>query len=139
MDRVITKSCIFNVPKETLEEDGSIIPCEEYCRMIDGHCDECPIQKSFDKLKHYEDLEEQGLLPRFHLGDEFWTTMIDRVVKAKVVMLQQKKDGSWIYRLSCEITKDYHDTINYEERKYGKCFFETKEEAEAKLKELENE
>lgn len=96
-------------------------------------------EKVLMKLGKYEDLEEQGLLPRFHLGDEFWTTMIDRVVKAKVVMLQQKKDGSWIYRLSCEITKDYHDTINYEERKYGKCFFDTKEEAEEKLKELQNE
>ena len=93
-------------------------------------------QDIFKKLAHYEDLEEQGLLPRFHLSEEFWTFYLDRVEKAKVVMLQQKKDGSWKYRLSREITKEYHSTIDYEEREYGEYFFNTKEEAKAKLEEL---
>jgi hypothetical protein len=87
------------------------------------------------ELQKYRDAEEQGLLPRFHLGDEFWTTRLDRVVKAKVVMLQQKKDGSWKYRLSREISSEYHNTIDFEESDYGKYFFATKEEAEQKLAE----
>lgn len=89
------------------------------------------------KLGEMEDAEEQGLLPRFHLGDEFWTIRLGKVLKAKVVMLQQKKDGSWQYRFSQEITPEYHDTHNYKESEFGKRFFLTKEEAEQALARME--
>lgn len=85
---------------------------------------------AIQKLAEYEDAEEQGLLPRFHLGDEFWTVHWNGVQKEKIVMLQQKKDGTWKYR--------FPNTADYTESDYGKYFFDTKEEAEQKLEEMNN-
>lgn len=84
------------------------------------------LQKAFDKLAEYEDTEEQGLLPKFHLGDEFWTMWLGKPLKAKIVMLQQKKNGIWKYRF-CDEQSHTHD---YEENEFGKYFWTTKEEAE---------
>ena len=94
--------------------------------------------KVYFKLKAYEDAEEQGLLPKFHLGDEFWTIRLGKVLKSKIVMLQQKKDSTWQYRMSREIKSEYHDTANYKESNLNKSFFLTREEAEAALAEMKN-
>jgi hypothetical protein len=103
--------------------------CEEYCvHMQEDNC-YC-LQEVLEKLGRYEDLEEKGLLPKFHLGDEFWTVRLRKVLKSKIVMLQQKKDGTWRYRFRQEISPKYHDTSDYEESDYGKYFFVNKEEAE---------
>lgn len=113
--------------------------CIEMCNGegCSEKCNDCPTEDSIiDKLGAYEDLEEQGLLPRFHLGDEFWALRLGRVVKAKVVMLQQKKDGTWKYRFSLEISSTYHDTVDYEQIEYGKYFWSTKEQAEQKLESM---
>ena len=96
-------------------------------------------KEAMEKLARYEELEEQGLLPRFHLGDEFWTIRLGKILKARIVMLQQKKDGSWQYRLSREITSEYHDTVNCKESKFGKTVFLTKAEAEKALAEMRGE
>lgn len=95
--------------------------------------------KALEELKDYKDAEEDGLLPKFHLGDEFWCLYIDKVVKAKIVSLQQKKDGSWNYTLSREISENYHDIAYYKERKYGKYFWSTKSEAEQALAKMKGE
>ena len=94
-------------------------------------------QNILHRLAEYEDAEEDGLLPRFHLGDEFWCLHIDELVKAKVVTLQQKKDGSWNYTMSREISHNYHDIAYYKEREYGKYFWSTKAEAEQALAEMQ--
>ena len=85
-----------------------------------------------DKLGEYEDAEEQGLLPKFHLGDEFWTSWLGKPLKAKIVMLQQKKNGLWKYRF-CDEQSNTHD---YAENEFGKYFWTTKEEAEQALKQM---
>ena len=90
-----------------------------------------------DGFNRYMELEEQGLLPRFHLGDEFWTIRLGKVLKSKIVMIQQKKDGDWQYRFSRETAPQYHDTANYKESDFNKRFFLKKEAAEAALKEME--
>lgn len=116
---------------------------DKYCKRgldEEGGCiNGCKVPKLYRRLAEYEDAEEQGLLPRFHLGDEFWALRLGRVVKAKVVMLQQKKDGTWKYRFSLEISSTYHDTVDYEQIEYGKYFWSTKEEAEQKLAEMKGE
>ena len=81
-------------------------------------------------LAYYEDLEEQGLLPKFHLGDEFYVPKWCGVVKEKIVMLQQKKDGTWKYR--------FKSTGDFEESDFGRLFFDTKEEAEVKFEEFKS-
>lgn len=88
---------------------------------------------AIQKLAAYEDAEEQGLLPKFHLGDEFWTICLGKVLKSKIVMIQQKKDGTWQYRFSQEHNPTYHTTHDYKESHHGKFFFNTKEEAELAL------
>ena len=102
--------------------------------IIAGHVHAIPtlidMNSIVAKLAKYEDLEEKGLLPKFHLGDEFWTVRLREVLKSKIVMLQQKKDGTWRYRFRQEISPKYHDTSDYEECDYGKYFFVDKEEAE---------
>ena len=98
--------------------------------------DSVNLEFALEELAHYEDLKETGLIPRFHLGDEFWTIRLNRVVKSKIVMLQQKKDGTWRYRFSQEISPKYHDTHDYEECDYGEYFWTFEEEAEQKLVEM---
>ena len=98
-----------------------------YCGLLAG------MGVGVDDLKHIQDLidaDEKGLLPKFHLNDEFWTVRCGEVLKSKIVMLQQKKDGTWRYRFSQEISPKYHDTHDYEELDYGKYFFDDKKEAE---------
>ncbi len=118
--------------------DGRIILKEHYNEVFSREHGFFVEGDAIDKLAAYEDAEEQGLIPKFNLGDEFWTIRLGEVLKAKVVMLQQKKDGSWQYRFSREISPEYHSTVDFEESKFGKCFFLTKEEAEATLERMEH-
>lgn len=90
------------------------------------------VGKAVNKLADYEDAEEQRLLPKFHLGDEFWTKWLGKPLKAKIVMLQQKKNGLWKYRF-CDEQSHTHD---YEENEFGKYFWTTKEETEQALKQM---
>ena len=95
---------------------------EDYARRLSQGYPRNIGRERYLKLAEYEIAEEKGLLPKFHLGDVFWTVHHDGVTKEKIVMLQQKKDGTWKYR--------FPNTCDYEERDYGKCFFDTKDEAE---------
>ena len=114
----------------------------DFCKM---HCDlggindclfndksKCYENNIYNRLREYEIAEEQGLLPKFHLGDEFWTSWLGKPLKAKIVMLQQKKNGLWKYRF-CDEQSHTHD---YEENEFGKYFWTTKEEAEQALKQM---
>lgn len=116
--------------------------CDGACSCIENNkckCKDSELLLYLEKLAEYEQAEEDGLLPRFHLGDEFWCLYIDEVVKAKIVTLQQKKDGSWNYTLSREISKNYHDIACYKEREYGKYFWYNKAEAEQALAKMKGE
>ena len=102
-----------------------------------------PVQISLgvaiDKLAHYEDLEEQGLLliTPCKLGDKFYrVNWNNEVEEYKVSCLTQKADGSFKIRVTRLRHGSVHDIIPKE---IGETYFLTKEEAEAKLKELENE
>lgn len=123
---------------------GMIIKCFEceekpYCHdeTAMGGCE--AVEKVLQKLKHYEDLEEQGLLLRTpcKLGDKFYrVNWNNEVEEYKVSCLTQKADGSFKIRVTRLRHGSVHDIIPKE---IGETYFLTKEEAEAKLKELENE
>lgn len=141
MERLMTKDIGlgFHVPKETVEENGDIITCNEYCEMIDGDCTECPIQKAFDKLAAYEKLQEQGLLLKLpcKVGDVvyYFKTLNDGentivIEEFKIHMFSFTNAGLFLinhFRHSL-CTDLLNETV-----------FLTKEEALRKLKELENE
>ena len=99
-----------------------------------------PIQTSlseaFDKLAHYEDLEEQGLLLKLpcKVGDKIWE------VDKKCENDYWCEEGC--YCEECSLYKPYILETRFEIWKYDcyvdKEIFLTKEEAEAKLQELQN-
>lgn len=49
--------CTFD--RESNTEPDDCISCGEMCEEKNGDCSECPIQKAFNKLAEYEDLEEK--------------------------------------------------------------------------------
>lgn len=62
MERLTTKGlCTVDL------KDAYDIPCSDVCER-NISCETCSIQKAFNKLAHYEDLEEQGLLLKLHFG-----------------------------------------------------------------------
>ena len=71
----LREMCTFD--RESDIEADDCLNCEEYCDTMDalgGDCDNCAIQKAFDKLAEYEDLEEKGLLLKLpcKVGDTVW-------------------------------------------------------------------
>ena len=67
-DNALRELCTFD--RESDIEADDCMTCDEYCDAVEafnGTCSDCAIQKAFDKLAEYEDLEEQGLLKK--LGD----------------------------------------------------------------------
>ncbi len=96
---------------------------------------QCLERKVYDKLAHYEDLEEQGRLVVLpcKVGDKVYfirpTDFKPELTETEVEKLVLKKRG-WHMKLECN--SFYETTCN----SIGKTVFFTKEEAEAKLAEL---
>ena len=94
------------------------------------------IQKAIDKLADYEDAEEQGLRSRFHykVGDiVYWINSqytfngVKRVDEEVIKEIIITEDVILIHMATTDIKYGV----------FGKTVFLTKEEAEAKLKEME--
>lgn len=117
--------------------DYCFLACYE--RQGDKIREECPIyhncysRQMHEKLSHYEDLEEQNRLIELpcKVGDTVWSTRWWDNKK-----ISKKIDGEIWYRdvFQHKITKEKFSL--YDLDKIGKDVFLTKEEAEAKLKEL---
>ena len=114
--------------------------CERYCDMDKNRCSiysSCIMRKSFQKLKEYEDLEEQGLLLRLpcKVGDTVYSIANDgKIYSVKATREVRIVDG--VLHIICEICK-YSDLVSYDD--IGKTVFLTKSEAEQKLKEMESD
>lgn len=107
-------------------------------------------QDIFEKLDYYEDLEEQGLLLKLpcKVGDIVWSIVSmsgwylrkkDMPYQAKVVFIglnNSEEMGGGLFNVSYE--KNLY-MMSFEFSDIGKTVFLTKEEAEEKLKELQNE
>ena len=91
-----------------------------------------------DKLGRLEDLEEQGRLIELPcaVGDTVYVLREKNIEKAEVFSIKiESEDNHWCFILKCMVTEGYFE--NFKRFMYGKTAFLTKEEAEAKLKELE--
>lgn len=95
--------CTFDRESDTEPDD--CISCGEICEEKDGECRECPIQKAFNKLAEYENLEEQRLLQKFPC----WV--------GKVVWVIARCEDVYMYRSSEENTSDcpYEDDCEWDE------------------------
>ena len=111
--------------------------CYGACSMCDvvGYCD--LLEEIFEKLKHYEDLEEQGRLIALpcKVGDAVYeilppcddTLLCETFQKFFISRYVNKECGHYI-----QIKQFRIELLE----KFGNTVFLTKEEAEAKLKEM---
>lgn len=134
----------------TTKEQSNLIECtfcSEQSNCYENHsCDE--IEKAIGRLREYENLEEHGLLLKlpFKVGDTVWELCkcddgLHRIFPMKITKMlpygsvrwiEGKEPTVWnIYAISdcTDMYKNFYDL--------GKTLFLTKEEAEAKLKEME--
>ena len=117
--------------------------CKETCAEHDEEksCKNCHIQKAFEKLAEYEDLEEQGLLLRLpcKIGSTLYQPIYSSINEYKVIGLCfDINHNKWMYEVAYEIGFEWHKTVcdfNY----IGKTVFLTQAEAEQKLKEMESD
>lgn len=136
------------VPKElcTIDRNGDADDCdgcEEVCDNIYDDCEGCPIQKCFDKLGELEDKLENGTMIDVpcKIGDTVYrldteTGYIDPIVIENMVI----DKGDIILRYDSYDGVICHLSNIIEKSLYLDCFFVflTKQEAEARLKELQN-
>lgn len=104
--------------------------------MLDGRKIREHASELYWRLKHYEDLEEQGLLLKLpcKVGDTVYAFDYPRT--DIVVVVEEVVEKVLIWKLGIEIETDGGC---YDLEFLGKKLFLTKEEAEAKLKEFEGE
>lgn len=127
------------VPKEfrSIDRNGNVEgcnSCEEICSDIYDGCEGCPIQKCFDRLGELEDKLENGTMIELpcKAGDTVY--YIEPFLKPKIwaekVTSIHYKQGL-INEILLFFNSCFHGCGTY-----GKTVFLTKEEAEARLKEL---
>lgn len=117
--------------------------CKETCAEYDEEksCNNCPIQKAFEKLAEYEDLEEQGKLLKLPcvVGDIIYEVSYENrefVIKEHIVK-------EFVYRkyrfprieIYCENENGFLACNSM--GKLDECLFLTKSAAERALKEME--
>ena len=129
--------CVFN-RGNNIEAD-SCISCDDCCDYHqENDCDGCPIQKAFDKLAEYENLEEQGLLLKLpcKVGDIlYWIDSLKECCQCTVERIYIDNNLSDI---QIEVSIDTIRT-NFSSNKLNKTVILTKEEAEKKLKKIKEE
>ena len=110
--------------------------CKETCAEHDEEksCKNCHIQKAFEKLAEYEDLEEQGLLLRLPCKVGTKVYAINRIVDYGEI-----GDETTYYYSIVEREFQIYMMMDYGKLVFGKTVFLTKAEAEQKLNEMESD
>ena len=110
--------------------------CKETCAEHDeeNSCKNCHIQKAFEKLAKYEDLEEQGLL--LHLNCNVGDIIYE--VNPLTGKITERKINSIVVCNCPDLTIMYKSGYDYSnvQEDFGKTVFLTQAEAEEKLKEM---
>ena len=140
--------------------------CKEACAEHDEEksCKNCPIQKAFEKLAEYEDLDEQGLLLRLPIAEGTTVYIIDNNTDActdgceyftvgycceDYCSMSNVEDGVYPQLSDTPVCEKQYlevteinpklDWIFRNRYNFGKTVFLTKAEAEQKLKEMESD
>lgn len=131
MERLIERTAIGILVKENCEKKvlKTLYSCygekpnSHYTNCEEGYC-------AMEKLATYEDLEEQGLLLRLpcRVGTIVYVLQSDRIIKVIITRYDCFKDGSIWFCFNHGCGKSIAE--------FDKTVFLTREEAEAKLKEL---
>lgn len=118
------------------------------CKFFDQSIEHCYEKRMNDKLRVYEDLEEQGMLKRlpFKVGDVLWTNnrmqgwyfrLKDAPYRVQVVFIGLNDSGEMgggLFNVSYE---NYGHMLQFNFSDIGKTIFLTKEEAEEALKRMD--
>lgn len=116
--------------------------CKETCAEHDEEksCNNCPIQKAFEKLAEYEDFEEKGKLlkPKCLPGDYVWEINRERniISEYEVSSIRYGINGTFHYMWALR-DGIYGDLEGFWDKDIGKTVFFTKSAAEQALKEME--
>lgn len=133
-------------------EVDDIDGCKEYCDQCKEECSECAIQKCFNKLAEYENLEDKGLLKVLPCGIGADIYYIPSKVNFRLNVLNHHEENNRVYHqnvrrityikngwyLECDKDIEYGTGGILVDRKYRKTWFLTPEEAEQMLKEMES-
>lgn len=124
-------------------ENGQVgtLGCGNNCKYDYKYCnnylEDCPtITEIYEKLAAYEDAEEQGLLLRLpcKVGDNIYIIKPYGIEEASITGISEADDID-CFCFEIYIDPDCHEIIALEE--FNDTWFLTKEETEAKLKEME--
>lgn len=103
--------------------------CKETCAEHDKEksCNNCPIQKAFEKLAEYEDLEGQGRLLKLpcKIGDTVYTACSWGIETGVVGSIEIISDRIFVNNISGQMIGEASNILL------------TRQEAEDKLKEME--
>lgn len=116
------------------ERNPSWIDDESWERACEPDCEE--IDAVYRKLKDYEDAEEQGLLLRLpcKVRDDVYIIKPYGIEEARITGISEADDID-CFCFEVYIDPDCHEIIALEE--FNDTWFLTREEAEAKLAEME--
>lgn len=141
----LTENVLGNIQLKACGNDF----CKETCAERDEEksCNNCPIQKAFEKLAEYEDLEEQGKLLKLPVavGDMVYhlcafSSGESEIIEMKVCCVEpcgaiRNRKGVcevWNVYAETDYTKGYFKFFDF-----GKTVFLTRTEAERALEEME--
>lgn len=141
-DNVLREMCTFD--RESDVEANDCVTCHEYCSHKDMNCEHCSIQKAFDKLAEYEQMEEKGLLKLLpvNVGDTVYTNFSmqgwyfrkkDRPYKAKVVFIGINNSDNFM-----NVVFENDNMLEFKFSEIGKRVFLTEEAAKRALEEQNN-
>ena len=115
--------------------------CKNICDDIGYDCSKCELEKVFDKLATYEDLEEQGLLVRLpcKIGDMVYRVNVG--AKQPIIPMTVSEIHFLCYKNERTVRFDAIGKEDMGESCYrlediGRIVFLTHEEAEKKLEEM---
>lgn len=137
-DNTLRELCTFDRASD-IEADGCMT-CSEYCDAVEafnGTCSDCAIQKAFDKLAEYEELEEKGLLLKLpcKVGSTIYQLINSHIYEYKVISICfDIFQNKWMYEVAYEIGLEWFKTMcDFDVFGKSKTVFLTKEEAEQTL------
>lgn len=143
VDNVLRDMCTFD--RESNVDADDWLTCFDYCNNIDMNCEKCAIQKAFDKLAEYEDLEEQGLFLKLPCKVGTTVYVIDTIYECDNDYMDCIMEFPDRYQCERGFKCEYeHEKLVVRPESFdfkmldnfNKIVFLTKEEAEEKLKEL---
>ena len=121
--------------------------CEEFCKYVVDGCRNCYIQQVFKKLADYEDLEEQGLLVRLPANNKEIYIISSRWTVCSECGSRFDEYSCSGCEYECDSKKEYYVysiylssiTVGTYVDRFGKTVFLTREKAEKKLEEIQND